>query len=247
MVVSGLLGVGTHSAVAGTAGAASHYSLTVARDASQAVVARWAPCVRTADGRTEPQVITYKVHTAGKPHRVQFVRRAIHRLHKATGLRFSYQGKTRYIPQQGNVQGYTEMLAAQQEQRTHVQMVIAWAFPGSGRGGSNLLTSGLEGVGSIVWRYSGDSDLRISDAAVILKRHNGLRHGFGRGETQGTLIEHELGHAVGLQHVYDPTQIMNPVINPRSPGGYAAGDRSGLKQVGAHEGCMNGPWLPAIS
>ena len=79
----------------------------------------------------------------------------------------------------------------------------------------------------------------------MLKRHDNLRHGFGRGQSEGTLLLHELGHAVGLQHVYDSSQVMNPTITTASPPDYAAGDRTGLRLVGANAGCMRGPWIPA--
>lgn len=44
-------------------------------------------------------------------------------------------------------------------------------------------------------------------------------------------IAHELAHVVGADHVEDPTQLMNPT---RAPGmtGYAAGDLTGLAQLG---------------
>ncbi len=43
--------------------------------------------------------------------------------------------------------------------------------------------------------------------------------------------EHEIGHLLGLAHVKDPTQIMNPVSTGAVPD-YAAGDQRGLEQLG---------------
>ena len=45
------------------------------------------------------------------------------------------------------------------------------------------------------------------------------------------VIEHELGHVVGLDHVNDATQLMNPSETPTVTG-YAAGDLSGLAILG---------------
>lgn len=52
----------------------------------------------------------------------------------------------------------------------------------------------------------------------------------GPDEVRG-VIEHELGHLVGLDHVDDPTQLMNPVGQPGVTT-YAAGDLTGLSRLG---------------
>ena len=45
------------------------------------------------------------------------------------------------------------------------------------------------------------------------------------------VVEHELGHLVGLAHVNDATQIMYPRASPRVLG-YRAGDLTGLAALG---------------
>jgi hypothetical protein len=236
MVLAGLQGLGSPAAAA-----TSSYQLTYATTSRGAALVRWAPCIRGADG---PEVIRYKVHPAGRPGRVDMVKRAVRRLHRATGLHFRYAGRTSYIPQA--VPLTRRLRAREMERRTGVPFVVAWARQGAVAGGSTLLDESEAGVGSIIWRYSSISDLRISDAAVVMRRgRTGLRAGFGSGGTAGTLLLHELGHATGLLHVYDPSQVMNPVIGGSSPGTYADGDRRGLQRVGADAGCMTGPWLPA--
>jgi hypothetical protein len=45
------------------------------------------------------------------------------------------------------------------------------------------------------------------------------------------VVLHELGHVVGLAHVQDDGEIMNPVGGDVTS--YQAGDRSGLAQLGA--------------
>ena len=237
MVAAGVLGVGSGSAHASS----STFNLTLATSTRGSVVVRWAPCLKGKDGA---EVISYKVHTAGKPGRVHLVKEAIRRLHRATGLQFSYAGRTSYIPQSERLAQRLD--AAKMERKTHVPLVVAWARKGAVSGGSTLLTGTEAGVGSIVWRYTLSSQLRLSDAAVVIRRGpTGLAHGFGAGGTVGTLLLHELGHAVGLRHVEDKSQIMYPVIGSWSPGSYASGDRGGLTEVGAAAGCMSGPWIPA--
>ncbi len=53
----------------------------------------------------------------------------------------------------------------------------------------------------------------------------------------GPVLLHELGHAVGLDHVTDTTQLMNGTATAAGPTTYGAGDLTGLWQVGAAQGC----------
>ena len=210
-------------------------------------VVRWAPCL-TINGRTRTHVIHYRVNPAGKDSRVRMAKEGIARLAAASGLTFAYDGKTSYIPHNALRGGQLVFQALDMEQKTHVPLVIAWAKQGSGAGSSNLLDSGEAGKGAVSWRSSTTSQLRISDGAVVIRRDAGslLKGGFGAGGTVGSLLLHELGHAVGLQHA-DPGEIMAPIINSQTPGNYAAGDRRGLAKLGRPAGCMTTPRLPAVN
>jgi matrixin len=249
LTVAGLLGVGT--ATAGASTSASHYRLTYATDSYTGLteVVRWAPCVRL-NGVTRVHVIHYRVHTAGVAHRVRLARRAIRRVAYRTGLHFHYDGRTSYVPQGTAVDGGMRLNAADQRRATHgAQLVIAWAYKGTGRGHSNLLTDQEAGVGSISWASQPlVSQLRIDDAAVVIKRGVRMKSGFRAGGSIGTLLLHELGHAMGLQHVRDTSQVMYPVIGANSPAGYAAGDRTGLAKVGfSWNRCLTTPALTPVN
>lgn len=52
----------------------------------------------------------------------------------------------------------------------------------------------------------------------------------GKAEVRA-VIEHELGHLVGLDHVADPTQLMNP-DRVRGQVPFGAGDLTGLALLG---------------
>jgi hypothetical protein len=120
MVVAGLVGVGSAGAASTT------FSLTFATTTTGSVVVRWAPCIKGSAG---PQVIDYRVHTAGRPGRVDLVKQAIRRLHDATGLSFHYAGRTSYIPQSERL--VQRLNAAAMERRTGVPLVVAGARKGN--------------------------------------------------------------------------------------------------------------------
>ena len=245
MIAGSLLSTG---AAASASTSTPTYQLTYGFDAYTGLtkVARWAPCT-VINGVRRTHVINYKVHTAGVASRVTLVKHAMARVANATGLQFHYAGTTSYIPQ-GKSNGTSMLLdAARQRKATKAQLVIAWAWGGTGTGRSNLLKLGEAGVGSISWASSSTSQLRIGDAGVVMRRGVHLLSGFVSGGSVGTLLLHELGHAMGLQHVSYQHEVMYPVVSSLSAGGYTTGDKTGLYKVGAAMGCFHTPGLPAVS
>jgi hypothetical protein len=245
MIAAGLVGTSTAATASTTT---PSYQLTHAFDAYTGLtkVVRWAPCT-VVNGVRKTHVINYKVHAAGVYSRVTLVKNAMARLSYATGLHFHYSGLTSYIPQ-GKLSGTSLFLdAARQRKATGAQLVVAWAYAGTGAGRSNLLTGTEAGVGSISWASSSTSQMRIGDAGVVMRRGVHLKSGFTSGGSVGTLLLHELGHAVGLQHVSYPREVMYPIVSSLSPAGYTSGDKAGLYHVGAAMGCFRTPGLPAVS
>lgn len=247
MIAGSLLGAGA-VATASASTSTSTYQLTYGYDAYTGLtkVARWAPCT-VLNGVRRTHVIHYRVRTAGVASRVTLVKSAMSRVANATGLHFHYDGTTSFIPQGKSTGSGMILDAARQRKATHAQLVIAWAYAGTGKGRSNMLTSGEAGVGSISWASSTTSQLRIGDAAVVMRRGVHLLSGFLSGGSVGTLLLHELGHAMGLQHVSYQREVMYPVVSALSPGGYTTGDKKGLYRLGAAMGCFHTPNLPAVS
>ena len=62
--------------------------------------------------------------------------------------------------------------------------------------------------------------------------------GFGKGASPGTLLLHELAHALGLDHVRTASQVMYPSLRSTHRGRFEAGDLAGLRAVGAAQGCF---------
>lgn len=71
---------------------------------------------------------------------------------------------------------------------------------------------------------------RIVSATVALVASGDLSPGLGA-DAWGVVMIHELGHAVGLDHVTDDTEIMYPSVVPGHPAEWGDGDINGLRQV----------------
>lgn len=185
--------------------------------------ARWNSC----------RVVDYRVNaTQASPGALKDVKGALMRVHRATGLRFAYQGTTTIVPQ-SFFDSYPPDSA----------MVIAWAKPEQ----SPLLTQGGEsplGVGGSAWTFgfydatgAAVSNIRSGHVVIDSTQQDRSPAGFGSGKTRGELLMHEIGHAVGLEHTYDARQIMYPLMQS-GVARWGAGDLAGLATLGANQGCL---------
>jgi len=198
-------------------------------------VQRWNPC-QTA--------ITYKVNVAAVPSGsrtavLNETKSAVAKLAYATRMTFSYKGTTTEVPRKGTARTQT------------AEIVIAWTSPSKtdypltgstiGYGGFSWAWAYRTVNGATTYSYAAQRGFVVLDTPQALSQ---LSAGFGTGPRRGNLLMHELGHAAGLQHVSDPTQLMYPALMRATPNGYAAGDRAGLTRLGRNSGCLSTVGLP---
>lgn len=199
-------------------------------------VVRWNPC----------QSISYKINVsvlkkAKRASAVKDIKSAIAKLSRASGLTFTDGGSTSVIPTGGDWAS-----------RSPAELTIAYVDPSSRKKSSTLLgneggqrAAGTGGYTFKAWpRDSGGGwDAAIGRGFLVLdsRQDSTFRRGFGAGLTRGNLLQHELGHAVGLAHVDAKDQVMYPVIGGYMKNGYQSGDLAGLAAVGRPAGCITVP------
>jgi len=73
-----------------------------------------------------------------------------------------------------------------------------------------------------------DADQFVS-GVVVINASAGLEDAFHRAPSMGTVLQHELGHVVGLGHIFDPVQLMSPMPIVTD---WGTGDRAGREELG---------------
>ena len=170
---------------------------------------RWNPC----------QAIPYLVNLGGyDPSNRSVINEAVERLEAATGLPLIPAGDTTFMPTSAN---------PWPDGGADHDIVIALA--------DEVQTDLVPG--NIVGRADISFTSTILAASVVVDMGGVAGHPDWSSTGTGPVLLHELGHAVGLGHVNNATQLMNAVASPSGPTTYAAGDLTGLWLVGAAQGC----------
>jgi hypothetical protein len=159
----------------------------------------------------------------------------IARVATATGIAFTYVGDTSFIPQSSDPYGYP--LSQFANGSTPYDLLISLSDDGI----TDLLPGSLGGITYPNWIYNTGKDGRLDVATISMDMANLDYRQPWAGDGLGPVLLHELGHAMGINHVTDTSQIMYPGAVPNGPQTYASGDLRGLWLVGqgAAHSCNN--------
>jgi len=203
-----------------------------------------------ADGTTpvayDPcRPIHYVTRPGGPPGGDALIREAVAAVSTATGLRFVDDGATDEAPSDDRAPYQPERYGER-----WAPVLFTWSDPVEspllGRvdpaapqadpaayAGSAAVAFEVVPAGSAPRPPSGDADKVFVTGAVTLDAADltTILEGPGGATLATAVIQHELGHLVGLGHVEDQTQLMNPTIVPAVTG-FAGGDLEGLSTLG---------------
>ena len=181
--------------------------------------------------------IRYVVNAeSAPPGSQQLIDEAIKRVSKATGLTFQNDGSTKEVPGKKRAPFqpavYGDMWAP---------LIFWWATPDhepslqgavAGWGGSSWIElNNSLGTSNRVY-VSGAITLDGPQLAQMITSDSG-----GHASARAVIL-HELGHVLGLDHVNDPTQIMNPEGSSNVTE-FSTGDLRGLNELGRGR-CVTG-------
>ena len=231
-----LTGVIAAAAPQQASGATATYKLSYAQlpNGSTKLV-RWNGC---------QQAITYKVNLGAVPSSLRSTvlaetKTAIAQIAYNTKFTFAYKGTTTEVPRVGSMPTQT------------AELVIAYTSPSKTTYSLSGATLGQGGLyygwvsrvsgGTTSYTVAALRGFVVVDTPQLLAQTRG---GYGTGMRRSNLLVHELGHAVGLQHVSDTHQQMYPVLRSTSPKLLYSGDRAGLAKVGKGAGCVNTAYMP---
>ena len=189
------------------------------------------------------QRVNYRLNTEDVgPSAKPLIKLALTQATWATGIRFKYVGKSKLIPyNMKNRKRYprgTDLVIAF---ATHAEVPDFVKRSAAGFGGPRWIFPARNFKGQRVW---------MTDEAEVTLSTDYFQNGFALSffdntrATIGELILHEVGHALGLDHVPAATeQIMNGRGYYRYPDGYYKGlynlgDLNGLSKVGLKQGCL---------
>jgi hypothetical protein len=183
---------------------------------------RWDPC----------SPIRYEVDLGPmSPDALSDVRAAVRRTSKASGLRFEFEG----VVDDASVDALIEDAFVTQERGVGIvwsPVLIAFLPRREMR-----ILGAQHALGAALPVSSRHDPEQYVSGVIVLNSEAEMNAGFADPVSLGAVAQHELGHLVGLDHVWDPFQLMSQLaIWPR----WGSGDLEGLRSLGAGP-CLDVP------
>jgi hypothetical protein len=187
---------------------------------------RWNPC----------DTITYAVNAAGaiSPVRPDLTE-ALRRVTRATGIEFRSVGTT----SETFIRAYQRMRYEGVIRKA--ELILIWV---DHDGYTKILRLLRDPRPSIAFAKTmaglfADQD-QYFGGIVVMDADATATPGFGYRYAHGSVLLHELGHIMGLDHVRDPDQLMYSGRRPNfSVSVFGAGDLEGLRRLGEDAGCLD--------
>lgn len=176
------------------------------------------------------RTLTYRVRGKRLPKgALKDIKTTFRLVSEATGLKFRYDGKTKRVPWKGSSGRY----------RSYGESNFLVGYVSPKEVPSVKGVSGLGGSPSI-WPSRRDSMGVTNESHVAINVDPSFKApgGFGAGFTRGSLLMHEVGHAVGLDHAMKKYQIMGYDHVSLGAAQWGKGDLAGLRKVGRDRGCV---------
>jgi hypothetical protein len=186
---------------------------------------RWNPC----------QTVTYAVNTGGAaPPVIPDLREALRRVTVATGIEFRSVGLTgefffhAYERMRYGGVGRSELIVIWVDHERYESILRRVGD----RRPSIAFAKTMAGVYADRDQYFG--------GIIVIDQDATSTRGFGYRYAHGSVLLHELGHIMGLDHVKDPDQLMYSGRHPNfGLRDFGDGDLEGLRRLGRDAGCLD--------
>jgi hypothetical protein len=187
---------------------------------------RWDPC----------ETITYAVNTRGATSSVRLdLKEALSRVTRATGIQFRSVGTTK----ESFIRAYSRMRYRGVIRKA--ALILIWVDHDDYQAILRLLRDPRPSIAfakTMAGLYANQD--QYFGGIVVMDADATASRGFGHRYAHGSVLLHELGHIMGLDHVKDPEQLMysghHTQVRLR---GFGPGDLDGLRRLGREAGCLD--------
>jgi len=191
---------------------------------------RWNPCAP----------IHYVVNLGpAPPGSLEDVQAAVLDLSNATGIAFVYEGLTDEVPSR-----WRDPYQPERYGERWAPVLIGWVDPATSNFDFNPGGHEAAAIGGPITSDQGPRDVYVS-GVVAINAADPNPPGFSSPGSQGPVLLHELAHVLGLGHVRERGELMEP--SGGGVTGFGPGDLEGLRALGRPAGCIASPPLPTGS